>query len=110
MEKEDRAILISSHISSDLENFCDDIYMIDEGKIILHEETDKLMSDYAILKVTEAQYEMLDKKCILRKKKEGFGYKLLTNNKQFYMENYPEIAIEKGGIDELITMMIRGEA
>lgn len=110
MEKEDRAIFISSHISSDLENFCDDIYMIDEGKIILHEETDKLMSDYAILKVTEAQYEMLDKKCILRKKKEGFGYKLLTNNKQFYMENYPEIAIEKGGIDELITMMIRGEA
>ncbi len=110
MEKEDRAILISSHISSDLENFCDDIYMIDDGKIILHEETDKLMSDYAILKVTEAQFEILDKKCILRKKKEGFGYKLLTNNKQFYMENYPEIAIEKGGIDELITMMIRGEA
>ena len=110
MEKEDRAILISSHISSDLENFCDDIYMIDDGKIILHEETDKLMSDYAILKVTEAQFEILDKNCILRKKKEGFGYKLLTNNKQFYMENYPEIAIEKGGIDELITMMIRGEA
>ena len=110
MEKEDRAILISSHISSDLENFCDDIYMIDDGKIILHEETDKLMSDYAILKVTEAQFEILDKNCILRKKMEGFGYKLLTNNKQFYMENYPEIAIEKGGIDELITMMIRGEA
>ena len=110
MEKEDRAILISSHISSDLENFCDDIYMIDDGKIILHEETDKLMSDYAILKVTEAQFEILDKNCILRKKKEGFGYKLLTNNKQFYMENYPEIAIENGGIDELITMMIRGEA
>lgn len=110
MEQENRAILISSHISSDLENFCDDIYMIDDGKIILHEETDVLMSDYAILKVTEEQYQKLDKMYILRRKKEGFGYQLLTNQKQFYQENYPEVTIEKGGIDELMLMMIRGEA
>lgn len=110
MEQEDRAILISSHISSDLENFCDDIYMIDDGKLILHEETDRLMSDYAILKVTEEQYQKLEKDYILRKKKEGFGYQLLTDQKQFYQENYPEIAVEKGGIDELMLMMIRGEA
>jgi len=110
MEQEDRAILISSHISSDLENFCDDIYMIDDGKIILHEETDKLLSDYAILKVTEEEYQKLDKDYILRKKKEGFGYQLLTDQKQFYQENYPQIVIEKGGIDELMLMMIRGEA
>ena len=48
MEKEaQRAILISSHISSDLENLCDDLYMIHDGKIILHEDTDVLLSDYA---------------------------------------------------------------
>ena len=110
MEQEDRAILISSHISSDLENFCDDLYMIDDGKIILHEETDVLMADYAILKVTAEQYQELDKTYILRRKKESFGYQLLTNQKQFYQENYPEVAIEKGGIDELMLMMIRGEA
>lgn len=110
MDQENRAILISSHISSDLENFCDDIYMIDDGKIVLHEETDKLLSDYAILKLTEEEYRKLDKEYILRKKKEGFGYRLLTAQKQFYQENYPDIVIEKGGIDELMLMMIRGEA
>lgn len=110
MEQEDRAILISSHISSDLENFCDDIYMIDDGKIVLHEETDKLLFNYAVLKVTEEQYQKLDKEYIIRKKKEGYGYQLLTDQKHFYQENYPEIAIEKGGIDELMLMMIRGEA
>lgn len=110
MEQEDRAILISSHISSDLENFCDDIYMIDDGEIILHEDTDVLMADYAILKVTEEQYQRLEKDYILRRKKENYGYQLLTDQKQFYQENYPEIAIEKGGIDELMLMMIRGEA
>lgn len=109
MEQEGRSILVSSHISSDLEGLCDDIYMIDDGQIILHEDTDVLLSDYAILKVTEEQYETLDKEYILRHKKEGFGYSCLTDQKQFYLENYPKIAIEKGSIDELIMMMVRGE-
>lgn len=109
MEKEDASILISSHISSDLEGLCDDIYMIHEGKIILHEETDVLLGNYATLKVTKEQYEKIDKKYILRMKKEGFGYSCLTNEKQFYMDNYPNIAIERGNIDDVITMMIRGE-
>lgn len=110
MEAEGRSILISSHISSDLEGFCDDIYMIDQGKIIFHEETDVLLDEYALLKITKEQYEKLDKEYILRYKKEPFGYSCLTNEKQFYLENYPEIAIEKGSIDEVIMMMIRGEA
>lgn len=109
MEQEGRSILVSSHISSDLEGLCDDIYMIDDGQMILHEDTDVLLSDYAILKVTEEQYETLDKEYILRHKKEGFGYSCLTDQKQFYLENYPKIAIEKGSIDELIMMMVRGE-
>ena len=43
-EDESRAILISSHISGDLEGLCDDIYMIHEGRIVLHEDTDRLLS------------------------------------------------------------------
>lgn len=105
---EERSILISSHISSDLESLCDDLYMIHDGKIILHEDTDVLLSDYALLKVDAEQYSKLDKQFILRSKKETYGYSCLTNQKQYYMENYPKIAIEKGTIDEVITMMIRG--
>ena len=52
-QNEDCAILISSHISSDLEGLCDDLYMIHNGSIILHEETDVLLGEYAILKVDE---------------------------------------------------------
>lgn len=105
---EERAILISSHISSDLESLCDDLYMIHEGKIILHEDTDVLLSDYALLKVDEKLYNALDKQFILRVKKEPYGYSCLTNHRQYYLENYPKIVIEKGTIDEVITMMIKG--
>ena len=108
-EDEERSILISSHISSDLETLCDDLYMIHEGKIILHEDTDVLLSDYALIKVDKKQYDTLDKQYLLRSKKESYGYRCLTNQKQYYIENYPQIVIEKGTIDEVITMMIRGE-
>ena len=109
MEQEGRAILISSHISGDLEGICDDIYMIDEGKIVLYEETDVLLDRYGILKVTKEQYEELDQEYILRCKKEEFGYSCMTSQRQFYQENYPQITVEKGNIDELIMMMVRGE-
>ncbi len=107
--EEERSILISSHISGDLENLCDDLYMIHEGKIILHEDTDVLLSDYALIKVSSSQYEKLDQRFILRRRRENFGYSCLTNQKRYYLENYPQIAIEKGTVDEVITMMIRGE-
>lgn len=108
-QDEERAILISSHISGDLETLCDDIYMIHGGKVILHEDTDVLLSDYALLKVDEELFRKLDKQFIIRFKKESYGYSCLTNQKQYYVENYPKIAIEKGTIDEVIIMMIRGQ-
>lgn len=109
METEDRAILISSHISSDIESFCDDIYMIDDGRILLHEDTDVLLSSYAILKLTKEQYQALCKKYLICCKKEDYGYRCLTDKRQFYQENYPDVIAEKGSVDELIMMMVRGE-
>ena len=69
-----------------------------------------MLSDYALLKVDDEAYSGLDKQYLLRSKKESYGYSCLTNQKQYYAENYPQIAIEKGTIDEVITMMIRGAA
>lgn len=109
MEQEGRTVLVSSHISSDLEGLCDDIYMIDDGKIVLYEETDVLLDRYGILKATPEQFGRMEREHILRHKKEEFGYSCLTDQRQFYQENYPDIAVEKGTIDELIMMMIRGE-
>lgn len=108
-QKEERSILISSHISDDLETLCDDLYMIHDGKIILHEDTDLLLSTYGVLKMDETQFQRIDRQYLLRWKRESYGYSCLTDQKQYYMENYPDIAVEKGSIDNVITMMIKGE-
>ena len=108
-EDDQRAILISSHISSDLETLCDDIYMIHNGQVIMHEDTDVLLSEYGLLKVDDQQFEQLDKAYILKYKKESYGYSCLTHQKQCYRENYPNIVLENSHIDDVMTMMIRGE-
>ena len=109
MNKEERAILISSHISSDLEGLCDDLYFMQNGKILFHEDTDVILSDYAILKVNEEQYKALDKRYILYRDKRPFGYELLTKDRQYYLDNYREIVVEKGNIDDIMLMIAKGE-
>ena len=108
-EEPERSILISSHISSDLEHLCDDIYVIHKGKIVLHEEMDTILEKYAVLKVSEEQYQEVDKSYILKEKKEVFGIACLTNEKQYYIENYPEIVVESGSLDQVILMLTGGE-
>lgn len=108
-EEPERSILISSHISSDLEHLCDDIYVIHKGKIILHEAMDTILEKYAVLKVSEEQYQAVDKRYLLKEKKEFFGVACLTNEKQYYIENYPEIVVESGSLDQVILMLTGGE-
>ena len=105
-----RSVLISSHISSDLEKFCDDIYMIDRGRIVLHGETDVLLDSYGILKVDERQYQALDRRYLLAGMREAYGYRLLTNERRYYRENYPDLVMEKGSIDDILILTARGRS
>lgn len=103
------SILISSHISSDLEQLCDDFYMIAGGRVLCHEDTDRLLSDYAILKVDPTQYAAIDPQYVLRRRSEAFGWSLLTDQKRYYAENAPGVVIERITMDEFIMMMLKGE-
>lgn len=106
----DRGILISSHISSDLEGLCDDVYLIEKGRILLHEDTDVLLGSYGLLKMPAERYAALDGRHILRVKKEPYGLCCLTDRRAFYADNYPDLTIEPGSIDNVMTMLLRGEA
>ena len=83
--------------------------MIGDGHIVMHEETDVLLSEYGVLKVTPEQYALLDKQYLLKVKKEQSYYRCLTSQKRYYKENNPELIVENGSIDELMVVMLRGE-
>lgn len=101
-----RSVMISSHISTDLESICDDVYFIHDGRVILHEDTDTILGQYGILKVNETDYAALDKQYLICTKKEKFGYTCLTSEKMYYTENYPGIVVENGNIDDMIMTIL----
>ena len=107
-EDEERSILITSHIASDLEQLCDDIYLIHNGTLILYEDTDVIQEQYGVLKESEDQLAGLDQDYLLKTQKTSYGYACFTNHKDYYHQNYPGIIVENGNIDELILMMTGG--
>ena len=110
MENEENGILISSHISSDLEGICDDLYFLHEGKIRLHEDTDTILSDYGVLKVSREQYEQLKEKQFLFEIQTDYGFEVLIREKQYYVDNYPDYVVEKGSVDQVIRFITKGVA
>lgn len=59
--------------------------------------------------MTDKQYGDLDKTYLIRKKKETYGFTVLTDQKRFYQENAPELTVERCTLDEMIMMMIKGD-
>lgn len=104
-----RTMLISLHISGDLEGICDDVYMIDDGRLVLHEDTDRILGEYAVLKVSDAEYDELDKRYLISVRKENYGYSCLTAQKQFYAENYPYVAVTAASVFWSINIMKKKE-
>ena len=90
-QNEEVSILISSHIASDLEGLCDEFYFIEKGEIILQEQD---LESYALLKGVDETVDLS-----YASKKIGSTY--LTNERQFYVENYPNLVIEKAHIDRV---------
>lgn len=101
-------ILISSHIASDIQQICDDIYLIDEGKLLLHEETDVILDQYGLLKIPANEFSLLDQKYLLSVIPTEFGFTALTNQRRYYQENYPQLVTEKGSIDDVLRYLTGG--
>lgn len=82
IQDETHGILISSHITSDLEKICDYITFIHHGKIIFVEEKDELLERYAIVKCSEEDLESIPKEAVVGQKKNQFGVELLVEREQ----------------------------
>ncbi len=76
--QEDHAILISSHIVSDLEKLCDYIAFLHKGKLMLLEEKDVLLSRYGLVYCTHEQLPLLSPSAVLHRKENPYGAQVLV--------------------------------
>ena len=110
IQDEDKSIILSTHITSDLEHIADKIIFIDEGKIVLNEMRDDIIDDYGILKCSKEEFANIKKEDILRYKQNKYNYEVLVKNKKEIKKKYKKMVIDNITLEELIVLMIKGEA
>ena len=105
-EGENRTILISSHIISDLEKICTDFIFIHNGKIILNESKKVIDSSFLKLTLNEDEFDAFDKFKIVRFKKMGGNYDVLISNSE---ENKNIPNVEKAKAEDILIFLIKGK-
>ena len=108
VENENHAILLSSHITSDLERIADYITFIHEGKIILTELKDNLIYKYAILRCTEKDFLSLNYKDILAYRKKDYQIDVLVSDIDKARKRYPQIVLDHATIDDIMLLLVKG--
>ena len=109
IEKDDCSILLSSHITTDLERIADYITFINNGEIVLSKTTNELLDEYGIVKCTEKEFMNIDKKDYVKYKKAKYEYEVLIPNKKEFKTKYNISIIDKITLDDLMVLMIKGE-
>ena len=106
---ENKSILLSSHITSDLEKIADYITFIHDGSIVFAESKDDLIYNYGMMRCRAAQFEQLDKADILAYRKHDYQIDVLINNKKTAQQKYSDVVIDNITIEEIMLMLVRGE-
>ncbi len=105
-EAEDHAILISSHILSDLEKLCDYIAFLHQGKLLFCQEKDRLLETYGLFVDTRRQAEELAEDAVLSREDSGFGGVRAIVRRDAVPACLP---LEKPTVEDIILAMVRKE-
>ncbi len=108
IQNEDCGVLLSSHITTDLEHIADYITFINNGEILLTKTRDELMEQYGIVKCTEAEFKKIDKQDFVKYKKTKYEYEVLIENKREFEKKYAIHTIDKITLEDLMVLMIKG--
>lgn len=110
VQEENHSILISSHITSDLEKIADYIVFLHEGKMIFSKTKDELRYYYGIMKCGTAQFKKIDKSDIVAYRKQDFEWQVLVANRKEAQKKYPNSIIDPATLDDIMLLFIKGES
>lgn len=103
MQDENHSILMSTHITSDLEHIADYICFINKGKIVFTEERNEMLEKYRIMKCTDEDLQQVDKNDIIGMRKGRFCNEVLTMN----ADKYPGMVADAPTIEEIMVYYVK---
>ena len=109
VQDEEHSILVSSHITSDLEKIADYIVFIHKGQVVFSKPKDELTEQYGISKCGASQFDALDKSDIIMYRKMDYEWQILISDRDKMQKKYPKAMIIPATIDEIMLLYVKGE-
>ena len=108
-EDETRSILLSTHITTDLEHISDYIVFIEKGKMVFNLPTSELLENYGIVKCSNEDFMKIQQSDYIKFKKEKYQYEVLISDKNKFKQKYNIKTIDKPSIEDIMLFYIKGD-
>ena len=109
MQDESHAILISSHITSDLEKIADYIAFLHQGRMVFCEPKDDLLYRYGVIRCGREDYERIAEEDRVAVRHQDYQISVLVRDRQEAARKYPNLVMDQPDIDEIMLFYVKGE-
>lgn len=109
VQDEEHSIMISSHITTDLEKVADTITFIHQGKVLFCKAKDELLYHYGIIRCGAAIFDEIYKSEILAYRKEDYQWNVLVEDKEKARRRYKNAVVDDAAIDDILLLYVKGE-
>ena len=109
MQEENHAILLSSHITTDLEKIADYIAFIHDGKNVFFEKKDELLYNYGIIRCSADDLSLIAEADRLAVRRQDYQCSVLVKDRHQAARKYPDMVIDAPTIDEIMVFYVKGE-
>ncbi|WP_018753020.1 ABC transporter ATP-binding protein [Paenibacillus sanguinis] len=109
VQDENHSILMSSHITTDLEKIADYITFIHQGKLLFCKAKDELRYHYGIIRCGAAIFNQIDKTEILTYRKDDYQWNVLVSDKEKARRKYKTAVVDDATVDDILLLYVKGE-
>ncbi|MDE6688044.1 MAG: ABC transporter ATP-binding protein, partial [Lachnospiraceae bacterium] len=104
--EEDHTILLSSHITGDLEKLADEVVFINGGKIVLAGNKDDIIEKHGLLKCKKDDLKEISESFIVYAQSGSYGVEVLVNDRKACAKLYPEMIIEQASLEDIMLFYV----
>ncbi|MGM9629692.1 ABC transporter ATP-binding protein [Butyricicoccus sp.] len=105
IEDGQHAVLLSTHITTDLDRIADRILILSGGRLKLDESKDVLLDEYCMLKGSPDQLGLLDRADILGLRRNAYSFEALCKGRTAMAEKYPELVCDRTDIEQVLVLL-----
>ena len=109
VQDEDHAILISSHITTDLEKAADYVVYLHKGRVALQGAKDELLEEYGRLVCGRADLDKVDRAFLVGVRESQFSCEALVRDREKFVRLYPELTVDRVTLDEIMVFTAKGD-